>query len=670
MGEPAEPGEPVAALAEPAGSGRAGAWARLTANRMTSVGLAVLGLLLALTALAPVLPLADPDATDLSRHLLPPFSEGAWLGTDQFGRDLLSRLVWGTRVSLGVGLAATLAAALVGATIGLLAAYYGRLVDTLLMRGIDTVLAFPYLLLALAIVAALGPSLLNALMAIAIVNVPFFARAVRGQALAIKNLDYIAAARLSGFSDARIILTEILPNVFPVVVVTMATTLSWMILETAGLSFLGLGAQPPTADLGSMLGNGRELVHRAPWVAVLPGVVILLLAVGINLVSDGVRDVLDPRLKSGVLVRPAALTARRLPDAASAAVSAAPAPALGPDLVLSVRGLSTRFEVGGRVLKAVEDVSFDISRGETLGLVGESGSGKSVTALSLAGLVASPPGVMVKGEVWLNGGSGGPIDLARADLATLQAIRGGRIAYIFQDPLSALNPVLRAGEQVAETLVRHRGLGRGAAMAEAVRLLDAVKLPGAREKARAFPHELSGGQRQRVMIAMALANRPDLLIADEPTTALDVTTQQRVLALLDELRRETGAALLFISHDFAVIGDLCDRVAVMYAGQIVEQGSAAALFARPAHPYTERLLQCVPDLKAPHDVTAIPNLPPAVDRLPPGCSFAPRCHRATQACREAPIALRALDGDHAARCLYAEEVAAGTAAPAGAPAHG
>jgi peptide/nickel transport system permease protein len=277
-------------------------------------------------------------------------------------------------------------------------------------------------------------------------------------------------------------------------------------------------------------------------------------------------------------------------------------------------------------------------------------------------LVASPPGVIVKGDIWLANRGGPPIDLTRCDLHTLQDVRGGRIAYIFQDPLSALNPVLRAGDQVAETLVRHRGLGWGAARKEAIALLDSVRLPQAAEKARAYPHELSGGQRQRVMIAMALANKPDLIIADEPTTALDVTTQKRVLELLDELRRENDAALMFISHDFGVIADLCDRVQVMYAGEIVEEGAASELFARPSHPYTERLLSCIPDLTHGEEITAIPGLPPAVDRLPKGCNFAPRCHWATDECRQAPIDLRLLAGSHAARCLFAEKVGRYTAA--------
>ena len=628
-----------------------GTWSRLTANPMTTLGLCLLGVIVLASILAPVLPLPDPDATETGQRLQEPFDGPALLGTDHLGRDLLSRLMWGTGVSLLVGLAATIAAGVIGSAIGLIAAYYGRWVDSALMRGIDTLMAFPYLLLALAIVAVLGPSLMNALLAIAVVNIPFFARAVRGQALAIQSLDYISAARLSGFSDARIILGEILPNVIPVVVVTMSTTLSWMILETAGLSFLGLGAQPPTADLGSMLADGRDLIHRAPHVAVLPGLVILALAIGINLVGDGIRDVLDPRLKSGALVRPAAITKRAV------AATAKPEGPKDRDALLSVQNLSVEFRVGQRVLNVVRDVSFDIGRGERLGVVGESGSGKSVTALALLGLVPSPPGVITGGQAWLNLPDKAPVDLLQAPLRTLQQIRGRRIACIFQDPLTALSPVFPVGFQIAETIVQHQGKSYTAAKAEAVRLLDMVKLPDAPNKARAYPHELSGGQRQRVMIAMALANRPDLVIADEPTTALDVTTQKRVLQLLDELRREVDAALLFISHDFGVVAEICDRLQVMYGGQIVERGRAEQVFANPAHPYTRALLACVPEIGEHRQIKAIPGLPPAADDLPHGCAFAPRCALADNACTRPGIALESIASGHDARCVHLEHSA-------------
>jgi len=274
-------------------------WRRLRGNGLTLFGLLLVATLVGVALAAPLLPLADPYATDLSHRLLPAGSPDHLLGTDQLGRDLLSRLVWGTRTSLGVGFFAVLVAALLGALIGLISGYFRGWADAVLMRGIDVLLAFPYLLLALAIVAALGPGLRNAMIAIAVVNIPFFARTVRGTVLGLVRRAFVDAARLSGAGHGAILFRELLPNVLPVVVIMMSTSLGWMILETAGLSFLGLGAQPPTADLGSMLGTSRELLTTAPRVAMLPGAVILILVVGINLLGDGLRDLLDPRLKGG-----------------------------------------------------------------------------------------------------------------------------------------------------------------------------------------------------------------------------------------------------------------------------------------------------------------------------------------------------------------------------------
>ena len=280
----------------------------LARNRLALAGGIVLALLIVLVLVTPFLPLADPDVTDTSNRFVPPFSEGALLGTDHLGRDLLSRLLWGTRLSLAVGFAAAIAAATIGAAIGIVAGYYGGRTDNVIMRGVDMLMAFPYILLALAIVAALGPGLFNALIAVAVVNVPFFARNIRGITVGIAHKEFVDAARLSGLSNARIILSEILPNVIPVIVIAMSTTIGWMILETAGLSFLGLGSQPPRADLGSMLGEARSALITNPHTSVVPGVMILIVVMSINLLGDGVRDALDPRLKSGALARPMAAT--------------------------------------------------------------------------------------------------------------------------------------------------------------------------------------------------------------------------------------------------------------------------------------------------------------------------------------------------------------------------
>jgi len=272
-------------------------WRRLRRNRLAVAGLVVLAVTVLLALIAPLLPLADPAATDTANRLLPPLSPDHVLGTDHLGRDILSRLVWGGRVSLSVGVFATLIAALGGSLIGLFAGFYGGRTDSLLMRSIDMLMAFPYLLFAIALVAVLGPGLVNAMIAISVVNIPFFARAVRGATVSLVANEYVDAARVLAFSRLQILFREILPNVMPVIIVTMSTTVGWMITETAGLSFLGLGAQPPTSDWGAMLGAGRDFITRAPHVMLVPGSAIFVVVISLNFLGDGLRDALDPRLK-------------------------------------------------------------------------------------------------------------------------------------------------------------------------------------------------------------------------------------------------------------------------------------------------------------------------------------------------------------------------------------
>ncbi|ETX27859.1 dipeptide/oligopeptide/nickel ABC transporter permease/ATP-binding protein [Roseivivax isoporae] len=613
----------------------------LARNRLALAGLVVMAAVVALALVTPLLPLAPPNVTDTGNRFLPPFSEGAPLGTDHLGRDLLSRLLWGTRLSLAVGFAAALIAAVLGAAIGIVAGYYRGRIDNVVMRGVDMLMAFPYILLALAIVAALGPGLMNALIAVAAVNVPFFARNIRGITVGIANKEFVDAARLSGLSDARIILTEVLPNVVPVIVIAMSTTVGWMILETAGLSFLGLGSQPPVADLGSMLGEARSALITNPHTSVVPGLMILVIVMAINLLGDGVRDALDPRLRSGALSRPMAATRVDRGDRV-------PPPA-DPEAVLALEGLETQFHVGKRVFRAVGGVDLSVKPGECLGIIGESGSGKSVTALSVMGLVPSPPGVITAGAARFRGE-----DLVGMPYGRLREKRGRSVAYIFQDPLATLHPLYRVGDQLVEAIRAHRPIGRAEGRARAVELLRAVRIPNPEDRVSNYPHEMSGGMRQRVGIAMALANDPDVIIADEPTTALDVTVQAQILSLLDDLRRSRGLAIVFITHDFGVVGQLCDRVAVMYAGRIVEEGPTRAILETPRHPYTARLIDCVPELgQGRRRLEAIPGLPPAVDRLPEGCAFAERCRNARPDCRAGDIPLER-EGTRAVRCLHPE----------------
>lgn len=574
---------PPAASSEDRPNTRLSGWSLLMKSRLAAAGVILLGIIVVVILAAPLLPLPDPDVTAPANRLLRPLSPGHLLGTDQLGRDLLSRLIWGSRVSIAVGLAATAFAALFGSAIGLVSGYAGGRTDNLLMRGIDMLMAFPYILLALAIVAVLGPGLMNALYAIAIVNIPFFARNVRGVTLSLAHREFVDAARLSGKGHLSVLLSEVLPNVMPVIVITMSTTAGWMILETAGLSFLGLGAQPPQADLGSMLGEGRAQLFTAPHVSIVPGVMIFILVISLNLVGDGVRDALDPRLKSGALVRPGPIT--KVDPARHAHTNTQ------PGAVLAIEHLHTGFTSGDGYTPAVRDVSLFVHPGECLGLIGESGSGKSVTALSVMGLVASPPGIIRDGSIWLAGE-----DVLNMSKTRLIAQRGSKVAYIFQDPLTTLHPTYTIGHQVREAIAAHQTLPRQELAARAISLLEQVRIPDAAARAEHYPHQLSGGQRQRVGIAMALANDPDLIIADEPTTALDVTVQAQILELLRELQQERQMALLFITHDFGVVSQICDRVAVMKDGAIVETGRTRDVLMRPRHAYTQRLIACVPEI--------------------------------------------------------------------------
>jgi peptide/nickel transport system ATP-binding protein/oligopeptide transport system ATP-binding protein len=303
--------------------------------------------------------------------------------------------------------------------------------------------------------------------------------------------------------------------------------------------------------------------------------------------------------------------------------------------VLDVQGLRVTFRTRGGTVHAVNDVSFSLRKGELLGVVGESGSGKSVTMMSLLGLVPQPPAQVAGGRVML-----GDTDILQLPVKDLQNIRGKRVGFVFQDPMTSLNPVFTVGNQLAEPLIRHMGMTRAQAWDRAADLLGLVGIPDAAARLRSYPHQFSGGMRQRVMIAMALACDPEVLIADEPTTALDVTIQAQILELVRELRTKLGMAIVWITHDLGVIAGIADRVAVMYAGQIVEHAPVADLFARPRHPYTQALLKTVPHLAGPRQdrLQVIPGQPPILGAAPASCAFAPRCaHRFDRCDRENPL---------------------------------
>jgi oligopeptide/dipeptide ABC transporter ATP-binding protein len=326
--------------------------------------------------------------------------------------------------------------------------------------------------------------------------------------------------------------------------------------------------------------------------------------------------------------------------------------ATSDDTLLAVADLHTEFRSGDSIARAVDGVSFALRGGETLAIVGESGSGKSVTSLSIMRLVPSPPGKITAGSVMFRGR-----DLLRLPERAMRRIRGNEIGMIFQEPMSSLNPLLTVGEQIAEVARAHRGLGRAAAWRHAIDMLARVRIPDPALRAEEYPHRLSGGMRQRVMIAMALACHPSLLIADEPTTALDVTIQAQILDLMRGLQAELAMSVLFITHNLGVVAEIADRVAVMYAGRIVEQGTVSAVFARPLHPYTTALLASIPHVAGggrdpAHRLASIPGQVPSAAALPQGCAYAPRCPRATDLCRHtAPPIEHALPA-HDVRCHH------------------
>ncbi|MCC7427278.1 MAG: dipeptide/oligopeptide/nickel ABC transporter permease/ATP-binding protein [Alphaproteobacteria bacterium] len=613
---------------------------------------------------------------DVARRLAGP-SWAHWLGQDEYGRDVLSRLIWGARVSLTVAIASALIACAVGVCIGLVGGYLGGLAELFTVRLTDVILSFPPILLALLVVTLLGPGAGTLTFVLSILYGPGFARVTYGEVLSARALEYVEAARAAGATAPRIMLRTILPNIPGPILVQFSLTVASAIVIESGLSFLGLGVVPPAPSWGLMIRGARGTIEHTWLLLLWPCAALVVTILMINRLCDALRDAFDPRTAQhpapSVLARMIA-AATGYPDARRPAAAPVPAPAPAPvpapasgqaapvaPPLLEVRDLRTQFFTTAGVVRAVDGVSFTIAPGETLAVVGESGSGKSITGLSILGLVPQPAGRIVGGAILFRGRDGAARDLVALDDAALQEVRGNEIAMIFQEPMTSLNPVWRIGTQIGEALVRHRGLPRGEAHAAAVRLLDMVGIPEAARRVDDFPHQLSGGMRQRVMIAMALACEPSLLIADEPTTALDVTIQAQILELLRRLKQEGGRqmSILFITHNFGVVAEMADRVAVMYAGRIVEEADVRTIFRRPRHPYTKALLGSIPQPgaagEAGADGTRAPlpaiagTVPPLTD-LPPGCVFAPRCALAEEACRAAEPELIEVGPGQRSRC--------------------
>lgn len=604
---------------------------------------AVLATLLICAVFADWLAPYDPLEQSLMDMLQGP-SADHWLGTDDLGRDVLSRMIYGSRIAVIAAAEATGLAVLIGVPIGLFIGYRGGWWDWVTMRAVEAIVSIPGIMVAIVIIAILGTGLHRAMFALGILYSTAFLRLARSVVLAEREEVYVKSARVIGASPRRILIRHIFLNIAPPLIVQVTLTVGAVLLAEAGLSFIGIGVQPPQASWGTMLNTAAAYMELNAFLAVPPGLAIVATVLAVNLLGDVLRD----SIGRGIRV-PAAAPKRPVQVRRSAGGARDARPDAQADDALLVDGLEVMVSPkGGAEVPVVTDMSFRIAKGETLGLVGESGSGKTVTGLALMGLIGAG-GRITDGRVWLDG-----TDLLALTPKGLEAARGNDIAMVFQDPTTSLNPAYTVGSQIAEVLRIKQGLSRRAAWDRTVELIDRVGIPRAAERAKAFPHELSGGMAQRIAIARALSCGPKLLIADEPTTALDVTVQQEILDLFRDLQDDFGMAMLFVTHDLAVAADICDRIAVMYCGEIVETAPVDRLFAEPRHPYTSGLLSAMP-----HGANGTPPLPvipgavPTPGHWPEGCRFAPRCAFADAACAR-PVPLNGTD--RMVRCVHARDL--------------
>ncbi|EFN00868.1 dipeptide/oligopeptide/nickel ABC transporter permease/ATP-binding protein [Actinobacillus pleuropneumoniae] len=522
-------------------------------------------------------------------------------GTDRLGRDIFSRMVWGARTSLFIGLGAVGVAILFGGILGATAATADKFGNEVIMRLMDILMAFPGIALAAVLLATFGNSVPVIIITIAVVYTPQLARVVRANVVSQWEEDYVRAERVLGGSRTYILLKHVVRNTAAPVLVFATVMVADAIVFEASLSFLGAGVQPPFPSWGNILSEGRNLVLSGFWWATtFAGIMILLTVLALNILAEGLTDALvNPKLKTSpktkedvakplstdvqeAMAETLALK-RYLLKLHEKETTRTDRMQLNPNAkpILQVKNLSIRFPNRYGEIPLVDNISFTVHEGETMGLVGESGCGKSITAFSIMGLL--PKTAKITGEILFTDRSGKQYDLLKSD--QLNELRGHEISMIYQDALSALNPSMRIKDQMAQLISRG-----GKQSAET--LLQWVKLDPEKTLNR-YPHELSGGQRQRVLIAMALAREPKLLIADEPTTALDVVVQAEVIKLLNELREKLGFAMVFVSHDLALVAQMAHHITVMYAGQVVEAAPTTPLLANPTHEYTRGLLGSV-----------------------------------------------------------------------------
>jgi peptide/nickel transport system permease protein len=666
---------------------------RLPRSPKVLVGLVILGVFAVLAILGRWMAPYNPNTTDEKnwvQHVLVPGtgpgtdipanfyplplspSAAHWLGTTVFAQDAFSQLLSSTQATLFVGLLAAAIATVLSVLIGVSAGYLGGGADEGLSLVANVFLAIPGLPLLIVIanyVPSAGSSIVLVAAIIAVTTWAYTARTLRAQTLSLRNRDFVEAARVSGEGRSRIILVEVLPNLIPIVAASFLFTSLSAIGAYVVIAFLGLAGSPTSSPPG--LWNWGEMLREGFannavrsgwwWWWAPPGAFIALLGTGLALLNFGIDEFINPRLRAAGLSRKAARKAgisRRPKLGMTPVVRGRPTGHKRParptedsaEPVLEIRGLSIDYGYGDEAVHAVVDCDLTLRRGRVLGLAGESGSGKTTLALAAIRLLRAPA-VITAGEVLFHSkpisgdGPVGTIDLLAAGDDDLRAIRWSEIAVVLQSSLNALNPVITIGAQFDDLLRVHRPrLSATERWARSVELFDMIGINA--ERLRSYPHELSGGMRQRAMIAMAIALEPQVMILDEPTTALDVVTQREIIEELVGLRDRIGFATLFITHDLSLLVELADEIDVMYAGRLMERAPAASLFRAPRLPYTHGLLHCFPPLHGPRvAMEGIPGSPPDLRDLPSGCPFNPRCRWAMPKCRQELPRMAPLNGD-------------------------
>ncbi len=636
------------------------------------IALVVLGLMVLMAIFAPLIAPYSPNATGLvpedqvthstiviegigeqvvPDHSVAP-SKNFWFGTDDKGRDQLSRIIFGARVSLIVGLSATGLALVIAAVLGSIAATSSKTVSEILMRILDVIMSFPGIALAAVLVTALSSrmSILPVvIISIAFLYIPQLTRVVRANVLAQFGEDYVAASKVMGAKTAWILLKHVARNCVAPIMVFATVLVADAIVFEASLSFIGTGiTSVNTPTWGNMLSEGKALLLSGHWwTTFFPGLFILITTLSLNVLSEGLTDAMAApraRVKVDVEADEAKLTGTAGAEGIAASYVAqadslnqrldaleAAELARGDRLILAnpdaeplldVRNLSIAFPSAHGDVKIVDNVSFQVRPGETMGLVGESGCGKSITSMAIMGLL--PDTAEITGEILFNG-----VNVLDLDPKSRNALRGHSMSMIYQDALSSLNPSMLIRSQMKQ--LTKRG---GTRTAE--ELLELVGLDPVRTL-KSYPHELSGGQRQRVLIAMALTRDPGLVIADEPTTALDVTVQAQVVDLLNDLREKLGFAMVFVSHDLALVAKVAHRITVMYAGQVVEQAGTTELLTNPIHEYTRGLLGAVLSIESGSGrLHQVPGVVPSPREFLDGDRFAPRSSHPTVGLHEKP----------------------------------